>query len=375
MAYDIPLFDLNYGSEEEVAVLDVLRTRWISMGPRVQELESWFERHLGVTHAVAVTNCTAALHLALAVLDVGPGDEVIVPSLTFVATVSAVRYVGATPVFADLVDLEDLTLDPRDVAAMVTPKTRAIIVMHYGGFATDMEAVLAVARRHGLAVVEDAAHAPSSTWRGRMLGTLGDVGCLSFYANKNITCAEGGMLVTARDDLARRAALLRAHGMTSLSFDRAQGHATAYDVLELGYNYRLDDVRASLMIAQAHKLADDIARRRSLRQAFEERLVDIDGIHVPFHGRGDESSNYILPIILREGGYARRDAVRERLAAGGIQTSVHYPAVHRFSFIGAERRTLPVTEHAADHEITLPMYPALTETQVDAICCALKESL
>ncbi len=375
MAYEIPLFDLNYGPEEEAAVSGVLRSRWISMGPCVQQLESWFASHLGVSHAVALTNCTAALHLAMIVLDIGPGDEVIVPSLTFVATVNAVRYVGATPVFADLASIGDLTLDPAHVEAQITPRTRAIVVMHYGGFSADMDAILTIARRHGLAVVEDAAHAPASTWKGRALGTLGDVGCFSFYANKNLTCAEGGMLVAERDDLARRAALLRAHGMTTLSFDRAQGHATGYDVLELGYNYRLDDVRAALMLAQARKLEDDIARRRHLREAYEARLAGIDGIVVPFRGRGGESSNYILPIVLREGGSERREAVRERLAARGIQTSVHYPAVHRFSIYAQERRPLPISEHAADHELTLPMYPALAEAQVDTVCRALKESL
>lgn len=375
MEFKIPLFELNFGPEETAAVERTLASKWISMGPNVQELEGRFAAHLGGCEAVALTNCTAALHLALAVLDVKPGDEVIVPSLTFVATVNAVKYVGATPVFADIESLTDLSVDPQDVRRKITPATRAIIVMHYAGFAADMDPILAIARQHGLAVVEDAAHAPASRYNDRWLGNIGDVGCFSFFSNKNITCAEGGML-TARDEkLARRARLMRGHGMTTMSFERAKGHATSYDVIELGYNYRLDDVRGALILAQMDRLEADVVRRTQIRQEYEEGLAGIPGLVVPYRDFPHRSSHYIMPVVLEEGGAERREKVRDRLAKLGIQTSVHYPAVHRFSIYEPHRTALPLTEHVADHELTLPMYPGLTSQQVATVCGALRKSL
>jgi dTDP-4-amino-4,6-dideoxygalactose transaminase len=375
MDFKIPLFDLNFGPEEEEAVVRTLRSKWISMGPNCQELEREFANLLGVEQAVAVTNCTAALHLALEILDIGPGDEVIVPSLTFVATVNAVRYVGADPVFADIVSMEDLSLDSEDVQRKITDRTKAIMVMHYGGFAVAMDKITAIASKNDLAVIEDAAHAPAAKFGDEYLGTIGDVGCFSFFSNKNITCAEGGMLVTRREDLAARSRLMRAHGMTTLSFERAKGHATSYDVVELGYNYRLDDVRGALMLAQLKKLPADIAARKVIRAAYEKELADVAEIAVPYLGFAHESSHYIMPVVLRSGGAARRDEVRRKMAEKGIQTSVHYPAVHRFSIYEPYLTELPETDHVVDHEITLPMYPALTEEQVRHICGALRDSL
>ena len=198
---------------------------WLSMGGETAAFEADFAALTGAAHALAVTNCTAALHLAGMALGWGPGDEVIVPSLTFVATANAVRYTGATPVFADIRSEDDLSLSPDDVAARITPRTRAIVVVHYGGYAADMPALLAVAERHGLDVVEDVAHAPGGSLDGRALGTWGRIGCFSFFANKNMTTGEGGMLTTDDDGLAERLRLLRSHGMTTLTWDRHRGHA------------------------------------------------------------------------------------------------------------------------------------------------------
>ncbi|WP_367362903.1 DegT/DnrJ/EryC1/StrS family aminotransferase [Mesotoga sp.] len=216
MAYKIPLFDLNFGKEEEDAVIEVLQSKWISMGEKTTELENDFAERINARHALAMTNCTAALHLALAILNIGPGDEVIVPSLTFVATANAVKYVCGTPVFADITSLEDLTISPEDIERKITDKTKAIMVMHYGGFACDMDKIMPVAQKHNLKVVEDAAHSPAATYKGKYLGTIGDVSAFSFFSNKNITTAEGGMLITNDDALAERAKLMRSHGMTAL---------------------------------------------------------------------------------------------------------------------------------------------------------------
>ncbi|HMT22032.1 MAG TPA: aminotransferase class I/II-fold pyridoxal phosphate-dependent enzyme, partial [Promineifilum sp.] len=221
----IPLADIDMGPEEEAAVLDVVRRRWLSMGETTAAFESEFGALTGARHALAVTNCTAALHLAGLALGWGPGDEVIVPSLTFVATANAVRYTGATPVFADIASLDDFSLSAVDVATRITPRTRAIVVVHYAGYAADMPAILALAEQHGLDVVEDVAHAPGASLDGRALGVWGRIGCFSFFANKNMTTGEGGMITTDDDELAARLRLLRSHGMTSLTWDRHKGHA------------------------------------------------------------------------------------------------------------------------------------------------------
>ena len=375
MASDkIPLFDLNFGDEEAHAVAETVRSGWISMGPKTAALEERFAAHLGTAHAVCVGSCTAALHLALALV-VKPGDEVIVPSLTFVATVNAVRYVGAIPVFADIKGPDDLTLDMQDVKRKISPRTRAVVVMHYAGFACDMAALANLAREHDLRVVEDAAHAPISSVDGRSLGTIGDIGCFSFFSNKNITCAEGGMLVTADDEFARHARLMRAHGMTSVSYDRVKGHATSYDVVELGYNYRIDDIRASLALAQFGKLHADAECRRVLRARYEDNLRDVEGVVVPFTSHAHPSSNYIFPIVLRRGGADGRERVRQRLADEGIQTSVHYSPVHRFSIYRDAAVSLPQTEFAGDHEITLPLFGRMSPAQVDRVTQVLKSVL
>lgn len=373
--YRIPLFDLNYDVEEEEAVLQTLRSRWISMGPRVADLETQFAAALDARHALAVTNCTAALHLAMRVLDIGPGDEVIVPSLTFVATVNAVRYVGAQPVFADIAGPSDLNLDPAAVAALVTPRTKAVMVMHYGGFPCAMDEITRCARERGLYVVEDASHAPLAEYRGRKLGTIGDIGCFSFFSNKNLSTGEGGMLVTNDAERHRHAHLLRSHGMTSPSYERSRGHATSYDVVDLGYNYRMDDIRASLGLVQLRRLRGDLEGRARVRERYLAALRDVAGLTVPFADQRGFVSNYIFPVVLADGAAGRRDSVRRQLADAGIQTSVHYPAVHRFETYGGGAVRLPRTEFVADHALTLPMYGGLAPETVDYIATRLRAAL
>ncbi len=375
MVYSIPLFELNYDEAEEQAVLGVLRSRWISMGPKTLELESAFAAHVGASHAVAVTNCTAALHLSLAALGVGPGDEVIVPSMTFVATVNAVGYVGATPVFADIVGTDDFSINPEHVRRLITPRTRAILPMHYAGFPCDMDALGGIAREHGLFLVEDAAHAPASRYNGRHVGTFGDAGCFSFFSNKNLSCAEGGMVVTDREQVANRVRLMRSHGMTSLSFDRARGHATEYDVVARGYNFRIDDIRAALALTQLKKLPADTAARARVFQGYVERMRPLHGVQIPYATAGHTPSYYIFPVVLKDGGVERRNAVRQALGKRGIQTSVHYPAVHRFSVYASAQASLPMSEWATDHEITLPFYGGLTEAHLDEVADGLRVAL
>jgi dTDP-4-amino-4,6-dideoxygalactose transaminase len=375
MDYDIPLFALNYGPEEEAAVLATLRSKWISMGPRTAQLEKVFAEMTGSPHAVAVTNCTAALHLAMEVLGIGANDEVIVPSLTFVATVNAIRYVGAKPVFGDVLGPSDLNMDPRHVEQLVTPRTRAIVVMHYGGFPCDMDAIMAITRKHGLALIEDACHGPLSEFGTRKLGTLGDIGCFSFFSNKNISTGEGGIMVMNKREHFEKAKLMRSHGMTSLSYERAKGHAVAYDVVALGYNYRIDDIRASLALVQLERLRADLEKRARIRDRYIERLRGVDEVIVPFAKHKSFVSNYIFPVVLRNADAATRETVREQLHSRGIQTSVHYPPVHRFSTYRNIGVSLPQTEAASDSEISLPMHGSLKMDEIDRVVGALKEAI
>jgi dTDP-4-amino-4,6-dideoxygalactose transaminase len=375
MDYKIPLFDLNFDEAEEKAVLDTLRSKWISTGPKTLEFESKFASMLKARHAIALSNCTVALHLALKVLDIKDGDEVICPSLTFVATVNSIRYLNAIPVFADVKSFEDLTIDPEDIESKVTSKTKAIVVMHYGGFACNMEAVLKVAKKYNLKVVEDACHGPLSEYNEKKLGTIGDVGCFSFFSNKNISTGEGGMLVTNNPELFERVKLLRSHGMTSLSYERAKGHSTSYDVIDLGYNYRMDDIRSSIGIVQLDKLENDLKKRADVRSKYIELLSDNENLIIPFKGNKNYSSNYIFPVVLNNSNRNKREEVRNQLAEAGIQTSVHYPAVHKFSIYRHYNTCLPKTDYISDNLITLPLYSSLKEQQVKLISASLKTTL
>lgn len=369
--YKIPLFDLNFDEREERAVLETLRSKWISTGPKTAELEKKFSEMLSCRYALGMANCTTALHMGLLLLGIGEGDEVITPSLTFVATVNSIRYVGATPVFCDIKGMDDLTIDPVILETLITSKTRAIIVMHYGGFPCNMDRITAIAKQYNLKVLEDACHGPLSEYHGHKLGTIGDVGCFSFFSNKNISTGEGGMLVTNNDEFHEKGKLLRSHGMTSLSYERARGHSTAYDVVELGYNYRIDDIHSAIALAQIEKLPGDLERRARVRQRYIGNLGSIDGIIVPFEENREFVSNYIFPIVLRNSNADLRNTVRDQLHNAGIQTSVHYPAAHRFSIYRRDDLHLNQTEYATDNEITLPMYASLTDEQVDYICHTL----
>lgn len=375
MEYKIPLFDLNFDEAEEKAVLETLRSKWISTGPKSAEFENKFASMLDAKYALSTSNCTVSLHLALKVAGIGAGDEVICPSLTFVATANAIRYVDAIPVFADIKSHDDLTIDPNDIEKKITGKTKAIMVMHYGGFSCDMERIKAIAEKHNLKSIEDACHGPLSEYKGRKLGTIGDIGCFSFFSNKNISTGEGGMLVTNNQDYYEKAKLLRSHGMTTMSYDRAKGHSTGYDVIELGYNYRMDDIRASIGIVQLKKLKADLEKRILVRKRYVERLSQIKDIIIPFEDNTEFVSNYIMPIVLENSTAEKRDIVREKLHAAGIQTSVHYPAIHRFSIYREYNAVLPQTEYVSNNEITLPMYAALTNKEVDFIVETLDSAI
>jgi dTDP-4-amino-4,6-dideoxygalactose transaminase len=361
----------------------VLRSKWISMGEETREFETQFARMHDAKHAVAVCNGTAALHLALRVLGIKEGDEVICPSLTFVGTANPVLYVGARPVFAEITSKDDLTISCDGIEEKVTGKTQALVVVHYGGWPCEMKRIVEIAKKHALTVIEDAAHAPLAQYRNTKVGTWGDVGCFSFFSNKNMTTAEGGMLTTNNDEIAERLRLIRSHGMTAISFDRFAGHASTYDVIDVGYNYRLDDIRSSIGLTQLKKVASFNKAREELTKLYRDKLRGVAEVIVPFGDymeAGSErlSSFHIFPVLIDTNG-SSREMIRDRLAAKGIQTSVHYQPIHLFRIyrgrFGYKPGDLPLTEWVANHEISLPLYPAMKEEDVTYVTDSLKECL
>jgi len=377
VTWKIPLSDIKFGPEEQAAVQAVLDSGWLTMGEVTHQFEEEFKAYTGARHAFAVSNATVALHMACLGADLKPGDEVIVPSLTFVATANAVRYTGATPVFADITGEQDLTVSLDSIKACYTPATKAVMVMHYAGYPCDMPAILEWANAHDLPVIEDAAHAVGSYLDGRHLGTWGKAGCFSFFSNKNLSTGEGGMLVTDDNSLADKFRLLRSHGMTSLTWDRHQGHAWSYDVVDLGYNYRIDEIHSALGREQLRKLDSNNERRRQICTLYRELLNELcPSINVPFENHPGISSYHIMPIVLPKG--TSRLAFMESLKADGIQSSIHYPPIHTFSAYRSFNRSqkpLPVTEDIASREVTLPLYPLMTDDQVKAVVEATAKSI
>jgi dTDP-4-amino-4,6-dideoxygalactose transaminase len=373
----VPLSDVLVHEKLRTAVEEAVDSGWWSMGPRVEEFERAFGDFVDARHALAVANGTAALHLALLAAGVGPGDEVVLPSLNFVAAANAVAHTGAVPVFCDVRGPDDLNLDPDDLEAAVGERTKAVVVLHYGGFPCDMDAVRDMAERRGVLVVEDAAHAPGGTYRGERCGTLGLVACFSFFSNKNMPVGEGGMIVTNDEGVAERVRLLRSHGMTTLTWERHKGHAPDYDVVAQGFNYRLDELRAAMGHAQLLRLPAENASRARIAGRYREALHGVKGLTMPFGAseEGTTSSHHLAVVLLPEG--TARDEVRASLTEARIQTSVHYPPIHGFTFYEelGRRRPLPQTEAVAGRILTLPLYAHMSDEQVDLVVATLLESL
>jgi dTDP-4-amino-4,6-dideoxygalactose transaminase len=373
----IPLFDLVLDDEDVAAVVDALRSGWLTMGPRIQAFEKAFAEHLGVAHAIATSSCTAALHLAYLAAGVGPGDEVIVPSLTFVATANAAVYCGARPVFAEIIDRARPMLDPADVLAQITPRTKAVVAVHFAGYAAAADELADLCAERGIALIEDAAHAPVGDLRGRALGTWGLAGAFSFFSNKVISVGEGGLLATDDDDIAQRVRSLRSHAMTSGTWDRHRGHSATYDVVDIGFNYRMDEPRAALAHSRLRRVHEDVMHRRRLTLAYRERLREQPGLILPFDDADVASSAcYVMPVMLEDP--QRQESVRTELREGhGVQTSILYPAIHEFSVYADRypRVSLPRTELAARSEVTIPLYPHMTEAEQERVIVGLKAAV
>jgi dTDP-4-amino-4,6-dideoxygalactose transaminase len=378
--WQVPLMDVILGPEEIAAVSAVLESGWLSMGPQTRRFEEECARFLGTPHALAMANGTAALHLACLALGLGPGDEVLCPALTFVATANAILYTGARPVFVDIGGPKDLNMSVADAARKVTSRTRAVMVMHYAGYPCDMDGLRTLAEAHRLKIIEDAAHAPGAVYQSaggaRMLGNLGDIGCFSFFANKNMTTGEGGLVVTHDPEVAAKVRSARSHGLSSLTWDRHRGHSLSYDVTALGFNYRIDEMRAALGLVQLAKLPGANTRRRELTRLYREKLQSLPGLTLPGAQEIEASACHLFPLVLPPG--ADRAAFMAALAERGIQTSIHYPPIHRFSHY---RRLspadfddgLPQTEAVAPRLVTLPLFPTMTGEQLDRVVAAVQD--
>ncbi len=373
----IPVFDLRVSAEDLEAVAGTLRSGWLTMGPRTQEFETAFAAAIGVRHGVAVANCTAALHLAYLAAGIGPGDEVIVPSYTMVATAAAVLYTGATPVFADVVGLDEPLIDADHVEALIGERTKAVVAMHFGGYAAAVDRLAKLCRARGLVLIEDAAHSPLATLAGRSLGTWGLAGAFSFFSNKVLCAGEGGLLATDDDAVAAFARSRRSHAMTTGSWDRHRSGPSHYDVPALGFNYRIDEPRCALLLSRLQRLESEVARRRAITRRYRRLLAELPGLIVPFSDASVETSScYVMAVMVTnpDKQHSLRLALRE---THGVQTSIFYPAIHEFTayrsrFPGI---SLPHTELAARSEITLPLFPHLTEAQQDRVVAALGTEL
>lgn len=361
----------NLGSREADALADVISDNWVTMGARVRAFERAFADMHQVADAVAVNSCTAGLHLALEALGIGPGDEVLVPSLSFVATANSVLYAGARPVFVDIESLDRPHLSLADAADKCTLRTRAVIVMHYAGYLADGSAWRDFAGSRGLFLIEDSAHAVG---RDRV-GLFGDAAVFSFYGNKNMTTAEGGMIVAPDPGVLARTRQARGHGMTSGTIDRLHSRSPTYDVTMLGYNYRMDEMSAALGCVQLQCLESWNAKREALTRAYRRELArHCPEVTAPFAAQW-VSAHHIMPILLPEG--ADRQLAAERLRDAGVQTSFHYPPTHMLSFYRWRFPDiqLPNTESFAARELTLPLHPKMEESQTEMVARALAVAL
>ncbi|QRM27252.1 DegT/DnrJ/EryC1/StrS aminotransferase family protein [Microvirga sp. VF16] len=360
------------GEEEKRALSEVIDQGWITMGERVSRFEREFAEKHEMQDAVAVSSCTAGLHLVMLALGIQPGDEVLVPAMTFAASVNCVLYVGARPVFVDIESLDMPLMSIDDATAKCTEKTKAIILVHYAGYLADRSRWRTFAAERGIVLIEDAAHAAGMVGAG----TIGTAGVFSFYGNKNLTTAEGGMVVSEDYHLLERIRQLRAHGLTASTFQRHLNQGITYDVTMLGYNYRMDELRAALGLVQLKNLDTWNKKRRDLSLLYHKILPrDCPEIRIPFYGHPGGSAHHIMPVVLPSD--SNRQQVMSKLYGMGIQTTVHYPPAHKLSLyrdlLGPTR--LPWTEKFASHELTLPLHPRMTEAQVEQVSEALAEAL
>jgi UDP-4-amino-4,6-dideoxy-N-acetyl-beta-L-altrosamine transaminase len=367
---------LPYGKQEisdadVKAVVEALCSGWLTTGPRVSEFENAFASWCGAKQGVAVNSGTAALHAAMRAIQLTPGEEVIVPAITFAASANAAVYEGGVPVFAD-VEPDSLLIDPKSVARNITPKTRAIVAVDYAGQPADYDSLRVMAKDRNIALIADACHAPGATYKGRKAGTLADISCFSFHPVKHLTTCEGGMALTEDADMAAHMRRFRNHGIDSDHRSREKSGTYAYDMRELGYNYRLPDVQCALGLAQLKRLSGWVAARQRIAGLYDQALAGMAQV-TPLTTHKDRTNAYHLYVVKLAGGIDR-DRVFARLRSEGIGANVHYAPVHLHSFYrqrGYGQGIAPVAETVSGQLLTLPLFPAMAAADVQRVVAAL----
>ncbi len=373
----LPYGRQDIGADDIAAVTEALRSAWLTTGPMVPAFEEQFAAFCGARHGVAVNSGTAALHAAMHALGVGPGDEVIAPAITFAASSNAAIYEGATPVFAD-VDPATLLIDPTSVASRITPRTKAIVAVDYAGQPADYDALRALADRHGLRLIADACHAPGATYKGRRVGTLADISTFSFHPVKHLTTCEGGMALTDDAGLAASMRRFRSHGIDSDHRMRQAAGTFAYDMVELGYNYRLPDVQCALGIAQLQRLAGWVTKRQALSEIYDAKLASRPHVR-PLARAGGTTHAFHLYVVRLDLARLKvdRTAAFNHLKARGIGANVHYSPVYLHTFyrekFGFAPGLCPQAEAIYPTILTLPIFPAMTSADVDRVVAAIDE--
>ena len=372
--WQVPLSAVRLTDTDIEAAVDVYRSGWLSMGPRTEELERAFADYTGAKHCLAVSSCTAGLHLAALAAGLGPEDEAVVPTITFVASANAIRYTGARPVFADIAAVDRPWLSAETAERAMTDRTKAIVAVSYGGHPGEVEDLRRLAEDRGVALIEDAAHG-SGSWLGeRHLGTFGLAGAISFSAGKNLGIGEGGMLLTDDDDVADHARLKRWHGVTRSIWERHRGGTESYGVSELGFNYRIDDPRAAIGRSRLGRLDDNNRLRAEIASVYRRGLGELEGVLLlAAPPEAARVSNSMFAIVVDEG--VDRDAFRGALAERGIQTSVHFSPVHRFELYADSGAELPVADEFAARTVSLPMFAEMDEGQQAQVIEAVREAL
>jgi dTDP-4-amino-4,6-dideoxygalactose transaminase len=376
MSWRLPLADVRLTEPVIEAAMDALRSNWLTMGPRTQELEGVFADRLGVPNAVAVSSGTAGLHLACLAAGVGPGDEVIVPALGFVADAHAAHWCGGRTVFADIASTEQPLLDPAAVEPLITERTKAVLVVHMYGYALELDGLRALCDEHGLALIEDCCEAVGATFAdGSPVGTAGSSGVFSFFAKTQLPVGEGGIVITADQVASDRVRLLRSHAMTSVTWDRHRGHAETYDITDLGYNYRLDEPRAAMAHAHLLELEGRLAKLRGTVAAYRERIAAIDGVDVAFSDeQASRSGHFAFPVVVAD--LEQRDRVRARLAERGVQTTF-YPAITSLSLYeeAGREHPCPRAEEMAARHLAMPLSTSMGPADVELACDELAAAL
>jgi len=372
--WKVQLFKLNYDEKESQAVKEVVDSGWITMGEKTKEFENRFSKEVvDNANCVAVSSCTAALHIALLTLDLKPEDEVIIPALTFIADINVVEMVGAKPVLADCDSYDNWNVSAKSLKKVITPKTKAIIIVHFAGYPCEMDEIVNLCKEKNITLIEDCAHAPGAKYKGKAVGTFGRFGCFSFFTNKNLSIGEGGMIVSKDKEAIKEARLIRSHGMNALTLDRHKGRAITYDVIRPGLNYRIDEMRSALGLVQLDKLKEANKKRKLLVDRYIKRLKNCDKILIPFLSLENiESVYHIFPILLDKN--LNRVKIIEKLKERGIQSSIHYPAFKSFTaFKDIGLNEAPIAEDISKRELTLPLYPTMTFEEVDYVCKNLIE--